>query len=308
MTCGTGGSFKPPTFPVGVDSIDIMRKSASAESECMRTPGLDQELYHSRTYPNSGRRRSLQLPFAPCLEKPNLGKKRNELGTHVWAACLRSAFPTSDQLPMRNSQGQIELVEELVFSSQSHCHVCTRRLAASNEIATVDFSLVNNISVIWGDLHSEMRLLVDEGLGEKPFVEGRHPKGPHDNLPLKVSVSRFLACWGPMGSTLEDGRLRRRGETFIAYPCVLYIKYLAEICESARITGNKTTSPQKDDPETESIRGVQYEKHSIPVELPTPEDVKQNKTKNVDAEDHHNDRPIGCRRLLAPKISAAVRR
>jgi hypothetical protein len=89
--------------------------SASAESECMRTPGLDQELYSSRTSPNSARRRSLQLPFAHCLEKPNLGKKRNELGTHVWAACLRSAFPTSDQLPMRNSQGQIELVEELVF-------------------------------------------------------------------------------------------------------------------------------------------------------------------------------------------------
>jgi hypothetical protein len=41
-----------------------------------------------------------------------------------------------------------------------------------------------------------MRLLVHTGLGERLFLEGSHPKGPHGNLPLKVSVNEILGVLG----------------------------------------------------------------------------------------------------------------
>jgi hypothetical protein len=62
----------------------------------------------------------------------------------------------------------------------------------SNAITKVDFSLAKNISVTWRDLHFEIRLLADTGLWAKLFLEERHPKAPHGNLPLKFSVKEIL--------------------------------------------------------------------------------------------------------------------
>ncbi|KAJ7855670.1 hypothetical protein B0H13DRAFT_1903003 [Mycena leptocephala] len=244
MTCGTGGSFKPPTFPVGVDSIDIMHKSASAESECMRTPGLDQELYHSRTSPNSGRRRSLQLPFAPCLEKPNLGKKEERIRCTLWAAAVGWVS--------RGVEGEHGL-------PQPDCSVYGRHRFQPSEQHQRDM----------GGPTFRDSTACRRRTGGKPFPGGEASTRTAWQSTSQGQRQQILGVLGPDGKQLGGWATARDAEG----------KHSLHILAYSRVAGNKTTSPQKDDQETESIRGVQYEKHSIPVELPTPDDVKQNKTK-----------------------------
>jgi hypothetical protein len=62
-----------------------------------------------------------------------------------------------------------------------------RHILLSNNIAEEDFRLAN-ISVIWSDLHSEMRLLADTGLRSKLHLEGRHL-----NYLSRVASRGFLA-------------------------------------------------------------------------------------------------------------------
>ncbi|KAJ7855656.1 hypothetical protein B0H13DRAFT_2577384, partial [Mycena leptocephala] len=66
---------------------------------------------------------------------------------------------------------------------------------ARTQHLVLGFSLAK-ISVIWRDLQFEMRLLANTGLWAKLFLEGRHPKAPHGNVPLKVSVSEILGVRG----------------------------------------------------------------------------------------------------------------
>ncbi|KAJ7270159.1 ribonuclease H-like domain-containing protein [Mycena haematopus] len=67
-----------------------------------------------------------------------------------------------------------------------------RRILQSPYIAKVGVGLINDIGVIWDDLRTEMRLLVDVGMMAKLLLAEKYPKQGYGNMSLKTSVEDIL--------------------------------------------------------------------------------------------------------------------